>query len=134
MTTMKAVRMHTVGGPEVLRYEDVEQPEPGPGDVLLRVQAAAVNPIDWKIRSGMRGSPALPMTLGFDVSGTVERTGASVTGIKPGDEVFGRLPGGGYAEYAKGPADNIVIEACVRRSSSRRECRDAGPHRLAGAR
>jgi NADPH:quinone reductase-like Zn-dependent oxidoreductase len=108
MTTMKAVRINAFGGPEVLKYEDVERPEAGPGDVLVRVHAAAVNPIDWKIRSGARASLTLPMTPGFDVSGTVERTGAGVTSIKPGDEVFGRVPTGGYAEYATTPAQNVV--------------------------
>lgn len=108
MTTMKAVRMHSFGGPEVLTYEDVDRPEAGPGDVLVRVHAAAVNPIDWKIRSGARSSVRLPMTPGFDVSGTVERTGAGVTSVKPGDEVFGRVPIGGYAEFATAPETNLV--------------------------
>jgi NADPH:quinone reductase-like Zn-dependent oxidoreductase len=108
MATMKAVRVHAVGGPEVLVYEDVERPEVGPGDVLLRVRAAAVNPIDWKIRSGAFGTPKLPATPGYDVSGTVERTGPGVKDVRPGDAVLARVKTGGYAEYVTAPAAELV--------------------------
>jgi NADPH:quinone reductase-like Zn-dependent oxidoreductase len=72
MTTMKAVRMHAYGGPEVLVYEDVPRPRPGEGDVLVRVEAASVNPVDWKIREGYLReilTLRLPLIMGWDVSG-----------------------------------------------------------------
>ncbi|MBL8763879.1 MAG: NADP-dependent oxidoreductase [Phycisphaerae bacterium] len=101
---MKAVRMHGFGGVEVLRYEDVPVPTPGAGEVLVRVRAAGVNPVDWKLRDGMgKGMITPPYTPGFDVSGTVEATDGSVTEYKKGDEVYAYLPitrGGGYAEFA----------------------------------
>lgn len=105
MITMKAVRVHEYGGPEVLKYEDAPRPEPDPGDALVRVMAAAVNPVDWKIRQGLRQSVlpyALPMVPGWDVSGIVESVGSNVTGFAPGDEVFARPDlkrSGAYAEF-----------------------------------
>lgn len=113
MATMKAVRMHAFGGPEVLEYEDVETPRIGPRDVLLRIEAAAVNPADWKIRAGRLGTPSqspLPRTPGFDVSGVIEVTGTDVQKFEPGDEVYGRISGGGYAQYATVPANDLVIK------------------------
>lgn len=105
METMKAVRIHRYGGPEVLAYEDVPRPLPGEGEVLVRVEAAAVNPVDWKIREGylkeMLDHP-LPLIMGWDVSGVVAETGPGVTRFKSGDEVFSRpdlLRDGTYAEY-----------------------------------
>ena len=102
---MKAVRIHRYGGTEVLSYEEAPKPEPGPGELLVRVHAAGVNPIDWKIREGhyklvMR--LRLPIVLGWDVSGVVEAVGAGVDGFRKGDEVFARPDikrGGTYAEY-----------------------------------
>jgi NADPH:quinone reductase-like Zn-dependent oxidoreductase len=102
---MKAVRFHSYGAPDVLVYEDVPRPEPVAGEVLVKVYAAAVNPIDWKIRAGhMRGfrNYPLPFIPGWDVSGVVESAGAGVTQWKPGDEVYGRpdmARSGAYAEY-----------------------------------
>jgi NADPH:quinone reductase-like Zn-dependent oxidoreductase len=94
---MRAVVMHETGGPEVLRLEDVPTPEPGDGQVLIRVRAASVNPIDWKIRSG--GRPVeLPKILGNDISGTIEVSRADE--LSEGEDVFGFAPSGGYAEYA----------------------------------
>jgi NADPH:quinone reductase-like Zn-dependent oxidoreductase len=93
MPTMKAVRIHAYGGPEVLRYEDAPAPEPGEGDVLVRVHAAAVNPVDWKVRQGYlkENIPyALPMIPGWDVAGVVERLGPGAAGFAPGDEVYAR--------------------------------------------
>lgn len=98
---MRAVVLHETGGPEVLRIEEVETPEPGEGELLLRVSAASVNPIDWKIRRGIRPRD-LPVVLGNDVSGTVETSRAE--GFAEGDEVFGFARSGGYAEYAVAPA------------------------------
>ena len=105
MKTMKAVRIHTYGGPEVLAYEDVPRPQPGPGELLVRVVAAAVNPVDWKIREGYLKEMlhhSLPLIMGWDVSGVVEETGPAVTLFRVGDEVFSRpdlLRDGTYAEY-----------------------------------
>jgi NADPH:quinone reductase-like Zn-dependent oxidoreductase len=93
---MEAVVMHETGGPEVLRLEEVEQPEPGEGEVLIGVHAAAVNPTDWKQRRGP-DSP-LPAVLGHDVSGTVEISRAPA--FAEGDEVFGMVLSGGYAQFA----------------------------------
>ena len=105
MATMKAVRLHEYGGPEVLKYEDAPRPEPAAGEVLVRVHAAGVNPVDWKIRAGhMKGliNYKLPMIPGWDLSGVVEATGPGVTAWKKGDEVYSRPDisrDGSYAEY-----------------------------------
>jgi NADPH:quinone reductase-like Zn-dependent oxidoreductase len=99
---MKAIRIHQYGGPEVLAQVEMQRPSPGPDDVLIKVHAAAVNPIDWKIRAGYVKEVfplTLPATLGWDISGTVEEPGANVTQFKRGDEVYALVQGGGYAEY-----------------------------------
>lgn len=102
--TMKAVCIRAPGGVEVLKYEDAPRPEPKAEEVLIRVMAAGVNPVDAKIREGAFGKGALekPQILGFDVSGVVEKTGAKITNFKKGDPVYAYLNlrrGGGYAEY-----------------------------------
>jgi NADPH:quinone reductase-like Zn-dependent oxidoreductase len=102
---MKAVLIHETGGPEVLSFEDTERPEPGEGEVLIKVCAASVNPIDWKIRRGLREMP-LPKVLGNDVSGVVELSRAD--GFAEGDEVFGIVPSGGYAQFATAPIASIA--------------------------
>src|SRR3984893_18460928 len=94
---MRAVVVHETGGPEVLRLEDLPTPEPDEGQVLVRVRAASVNPIDWKNRSGLRPSQ-LPKILGNDISGTIEVSRA--VGLSQGDDVFGFAASGAYAEYA----------------------------------
>jgi NADPH:quinone reductase-like Zn-dependent oxidoreductase len=104
---MQAIVMHEVGGPEVLRLEDAEQPLAQAGEVLVRVRAASVNPMDWKIRSGRR-PPALPKILGSDISGVVEESRAD--GYATGDEVFGLTGSGGYAELATAPAAMIAAK------------------------
>ena len=96
---MKAIVYREFGGPEVLRPEDVEEPHPGPGQVRIAVRAAGVNPFDWKVRSGSFGSPQLPRTPGVDVAGVVDGLGEGVTGVEPGDGVFGWATGGAYAEH-----------------------------------
>ena len=111
--TMKAVRIHSYGGPEVLVYEDVVLPRATTGEVLLRVHAAGVNPADWKTRNGpARTGATLPMILGWDVSGTVEALGPEVTEFHEGDTVFGmiRFPQAGatYAEYVAAPVSQIA--------------------------
>jgi NADPH:quinone reductase-like Zn-dependent oxidoreductase len=103
--TMKAIRFHAPGGPEVLRLEDVPRPVPKAGEVLVQVHAAGVNPVDWKIRrSGGKGfGPPLPQIPGFDISGVVAEVGEGVERFAPGEAVFGYLAlqrGGAYAEYA----------------------------------
>jgi NADPH:quinone reductase-like Zn-dependent oxidoreductase len=102
---MKAVVMHETGDPTVLRYEEIERPEPGEGEVLIRVRAASVNPIDWKYRRGF-AERELPAVLGNDVSGTVEISRGD--GFADGDEVFGRAASGGYAEFATASVDAIA--------------------------
>src|SRR4051794_38810511 len=105
MTRMQAVLMHETGDPSVLRIEEVERPEPGAGEVLIRVRAASVNPIDWKQRRGV-SEKRLPAVLGNDVSGTVELSRAD--GFAAQDEVFGFAATGGYAEFATSPAALIT--------------------------
>ena len=116
MATVKAVRIHEYGGPDVVRYEESPQPEPGPGEVLVRVHAAGVNPVDWKTRSGGGQADKIgdrfPMVLGWELSGTVEEIGPEVDGLVVGDEVFGLVrfpqPGETYAEYAAVPAHELA--------------------------
>jgi len=104
--TMKAVVIHEYGGPEVLKYEDVPRPEPKDDQLLIRVIAAGVNPVDGMIRSGLfgkDGSRAFPIILGGDVAGVVEKIGSKVTKFKAGDPVFAYVSldnSGGYAQYA----------------------------------
>lgn len=87
---MKAVDIHQYGGPEELTYEEMADPVMNPDDVLIKVYATSVNPIDWKIRKGLKkdGAPHFPMILGRDVSGVIEKVGDRVSGFEPGDEVF----------------------------------------------
>src|SRR5437870_9286064 len=103
--TMKAIRIHSFGGPEVLRYEDAPRPQPQAGEVLVRVHGAGVNPIDWKVREGHMKDfwpHKFPLILGWDLSGVVEKVGARVSQFKKGDEVYS-LPdptrNGAYADY-----------------------------------
>jgi NADPH:quinone reductase-like Zn-dependent oxidoreductase len=102
---MKAVVVHETGDPDVLRYEETDRPQPGDGEVLIRVHAASVNPADWKDRRGLMDRP-LPRVLGYDASGTVESSRAD--GFAEGDQVFGMLASGGYAEYATASAAVIA--------------------------
>lgn len=113
MDTMKAVRIHQFGGPDVLKYEDAAKPEAGPGEVLVQVYAVGVNPIDWKIREGIRKNAHFPLILGWDLAGVVEAVGADVTKFKTGDEVFGladRSRDGAYAEYISVPETEVVAK------------------------
>jgi NADPH:quinone reductase-like Zn-dependent oxidoreductase len=120
--TMKAVRIHEFGGPEVLRLDQVPIPEPGPDEVLIRVHAVGVNPPDWYVREGMPGIPEelkaslippLPAIPGTDVSGVVVALGSEVDRFSVGDEVFGllRFPamgGDAYAEFVAAPAADLA--------------------------
>ena len=113
---MKAVRIHQYGGGEVLTLEDVQRPAPGPDELLIKVHAASVNPFDWKVRQGYMQEflpLTLPLTIGWDVSGTVEATGSGVAGFKRGDEVYARLDvpkGGGYAEYTLAKESDTALK------------------------
>lgn len=107
---MKAIRIHSYGGPEVLKLEEVPLPVPANDEVLIKVYAAGVNPIDWKIRAGkMKKNVPIkfPFIPGWDVSGKVEEVGSNVLNFKKGDEVYGKpdlTKDGSYAEY-------IVVKA-----------------------
>jgi NADPH:quinone reductase-like Zn-dependent oxidoreductase len=103
---MKAIRMHDYGGPEVLEYEKAPRPRLQPGDVLVRVHAAGVNPIDWKVRTGYMKDwlrQKLPLVPGWDLSGQIEEVGPAAEGhFNKGDEVFAMADmtrDGAYAEY-----------------------------------
>jgi len=102
---MRAVLLSETGGPEVLRIEELPTPEPADGEVLIRVRAASINPIDWKQRRGL-SQKELPAVLGNDISGTIERSRAD--GFAEGEDVFGFAPGGGYAEFAVAPPAAIA--------------------------
>jgi NADPH:quinone reductase-like Zn-dependent oxidoreductase len=104
---VKAVVIHATGDADVLRIEDVERPDQGEGDVLIRVEAAGVNPVDWKYRRGVV-ERALPAVLGEEISGTVEASRA--IGFAPGDQVFGLAASGGYAEYATAFASGLALK------------------------
>jgi NADPH:quinone reductase-like Zn-dependent oxidoreductase len=107
---MRAIRAHAFGGPEVLEMDDVPRPSPGDGEVLVRVIAASVNPIDWKLREGQYPTLAVPFITGGDFSGTIEATGPGVSAFRVGDEVFGGVPGstGSHAEFVVVPAGAIA--------------------------
>jgi NADPH:quinone reductase-like Zn-dependent oxidoreductase len=97
---MRAIEFTEFGGPEVLHVAERPDPHPGPGQIRVRVHAVGINPIDWKVRSGMMGGD-LPKVTGQEVSGVVDEIGDGVTGVAEGDEVFGPAAGGGgAAEYA----------------------------------
>jgi NADPH:quinone reductase-like Zn-dependent oxidoreductase len=105
MGTMKAIRIHRFGGPEILELEDVPVPEPGESELLIHIHAASVNPVDYKIRRGgypMVPPQMLPLTLGRDLSGTVERNGPGMNAFRQGDAVYAMIGGidrGSHAEY-----------------------------------
>jgi len=105
---MKAIRVHETGGPEVLRYEEVPDPAPGPGEALVRVEAAGVNFIDVYHRTGLYKVPFLPFTLGQEGAGTVESVGDGVQELVPGDRVAWTSGPGSYAEKAVVPAARLV--------------------------
>ncbi|HET9589684.1 MAG TPA: quinone oxidoreductase [Anaerolineales bacterium] len=104
---MKAIRVHQYGGLEALKHEDVPMPEPGEGEVRVKVEAVGVNFIDIYHRIG-RYQGTLPLTLGQEAAGTVEAVGPGVTEVKPGDRVVYASVQGAYAEYANVPAWRLV--------------------------
>lgn len=122
---MKAVRLHAFGGPEVLRYEDAPRPQPKPGEVLVRVHAAGINPPDLYLRDGYRSlppewrpDPSFPLIPGTDLSGVVAAVGQNVTDVAIGDDVYAmvRFPAdlmkgsGAYAQYICVPASELALK------------------------
>jgi NADPH2:quinone reductase len=99
---MKAIQVHQFGGPEVLALHEIPTPKPGPGEVLVRVRAAGVNPYDTYMRNGTYAiKPPLPYTPGSDAAGTIEAVGQGITRVKSGDRVYTATTiSGAYAEYA----------------------------------
>jgi NADPH:quinone reductase-like Zn-dependent oxidoreductase len=113
---MKRIQYHRYGGPEEMRLEDFELDEPKAGQIVVRVEAASVNPVDWKIRSGvmrfMTGR-RFPRAMGSDFAGVVEAVGPSVTRIKVGDEVLGTTPmkaGGAFADRLVANEELVVVK------------------------
>jgi len=105
---MKAVRIHAPGGPEVLKYEDVPEPQPKAGEAVVKVDAAGLNYIDVYYRSGQYKAE-LPMTLGLEAGGTVTAVGPNVTEVRVGDKVAYTGVAGAYAQYAAVPAQRLVV-------------------------
>ena len=105
---MKAVRIHASGGPEVLRYEDVPEPQPKAGEAVVKIDAAGLNYIDVYYRSGQYKAE-LPMTLGLEAGGTVTAVGPNVTEVRVGDKVAYTGVAGAYAQYAAVPAQRLVV-------------------------
>jgi NADPH:quinone reductase-like Zn-dependent oxidoreductase len=109
---MKAVRIERYGNEDVMELAEVERPKPDAGEVLVKVKAAAVNPVDWKIRDGLGElfGMKLPIILGCEVAGTVEAVGTGVKDFAAGNDVYGFLGeySGGYAEYVAAPAGEFV--------------------------
>src|SRR5712691_9910410 len=113
---MRAIQVHRYGGPEQLKLEEKPRPEPSSGEVLLRVHAAGVNPIDWKIRQGLLKDfqpVTFPYTPGIEVAGVVEEVGSGVTAFEIGQAVMGQIASGAYAEYL-----TIPVEALARKPES----------------
>lgn len=116
--TMKAVRIHEYGDPNVLVYEDAPRPVPQAGEVLVKVAAAGINPVDWKTRAGSgvagRYGNAFPLIVGWDLSGVVDAVGDGANIFKVGDAVFGmaRFPdiGAAYAEYVAVPQNELALK------------------------
>ncbi|MFE6051882.1 NADP-dependent oxidoreductase [Kitasatospora sp. NPDC056446] len=113
---MKAITYRSYGGPDVLEYGDVPEPKLGPDSVLVRVAAASVNPVDWKIQAGYLDGAmdvVFPVIPGWDVAGVVERVGVGVTEFTPGDEVIGyvredMVRRGTFAEYVAAPVRTLA--------------------------
>lgn len=113
---MKAIRIHEFGGPDVLELDEIEVPKPAEDEVLIKVYATSINPVDWKIREGMRKEKfptKLPLTLGWDVSGVIEQAGNHVRNFSIGDEVYSRPDpdrNGTYAEYVVVKANQVGLK------------------------
>ena len=109
---MKAVVIHEYGNNDVVQYIEVERPEPQAGEVLVKVHAAGVNPVDWKIRdgAGQRMGMTLPIRLGSEIAGTIEAVGEGGSDFKAGDAIFGIIKSGGFAEYALAKAADLALK------------------------
>jgi NADPH:quinone reductase-like Zn-dependent oxidoreductase len=107
---MKAVIIEKYGSNEVVQYIDADMPEPQAGEVLVKIEATGVNPVDWKIRSGagQRMGMILPIHLGGEISGTVVKLGDGVVGLSEGDAIYGIIKSGGFAEYAVAIAAHLT--------------------------
>ena len=108
---MKAIQVHQFGGPEVLTLAEISTPKPGPGEVLVHVHAAGVNPYDTYMRAGTYAvKPPLPYTPGSDAAGTIQSVGPNVTKVKPGDRVYTATTiTGAYAEYALARESQVYL-------------------------
>lgn len=109
---MKAIVVHEFGGPEKLRFEEMPKPSINAEDVLIKVMASGVNPVDWKVRKGYM-KHSLPFIPGWDVSGVIEEVGSGVKTFKKGDEIYGRPDisrNGTYAEYVTVRASEIAMK------------------------
>jgi NADPH:quinone reductase len=104
----KAIRIHINGGPEVMKWEDVPTPEPGPGEALIKQHAVGLNYIDVYFRTGLYKAPNMPLIIGQEGAGTVTAVGPGVSVVKPGDRVAYAGPIGGYATDRVLPADRLV--------------------------
>jgi len=110
---MQAIQVHDYGDADQLKLERIPRPEPQEGEVLVRVHAAGVNPVDWKIRAGWMKDfrpSTFPYVPGADLAGVVEQVGPGVTAFQPGQAVFGRSSKGSYAEYAIAPANALALK------------------------
>lgn len=107
---MKAIVIKSYGDENVVEYTDVERPEPKASEVLVKVHVAGVNPVDWKIRNGLgeRLGLKLPIMLGGEIAGMIEKIGSEVRDFKEGDSVYGIISSGGYAEYAIAKVGDIA--------------------------
>jgi NADPH:quinone reductase len=105
---IKAIRIHAPGGPEVMKWDDVPRPEPGPGETLVKQEAVGLNYIDVYFRSGLYKAPMMPLIIGQEGAGTVTAVGPGVTTVKPGDRVAYAGSLGGYATERVIGADRLV--------------------------
>jgi NADPH:quinone reductase-like Zn-dependent oxidoreductase len=113
MSNMHAIQIHDYGDAGQLRLEEISQPEPQVGEVLVRVHAAGVNGLDWKIRAGFMKSfmpSTFPYVPGIELAGVVERVGPGVTAFRAGQEVFGQSSRGAYAEYCIAPVQSLALK------------------------
>jgi NADPH:quinone reductase-like Zn-dependent oxidoreductase len=111
--TIHAIRIHDYGDANQLKLEQIPQPEPQEGEVLVRVYAAGVNPVDWKLRAGWMKNflpSTFPYVPGADLAGVVEKVGSGVTSFQAGQEVFGRSSQGSYTEYGIAPANTLALK------------------------
>src|SRR5437879_2349464 len=105
---MKSIRVHAFGEPDVMKLEQIPDPKPAAGQVVIAVKAIGVNPVDSYIRAGKYGPREFPFTPGFDVAGTIESVGPGVTRLKPGDRVYAsRTITGAYAEKTAVDQNNV---------------------------